>query len=302
MEKMNATFYVLTILGALLMPLLAQELNTTANITTNGDLNKSNANNTHSEAVSQGPKANDVNLTSSESTVISSTQMAAEEGTRKPSNVSTTLKTTKGVTSPAVERITTKVTPSSSGGNGNNNITVKSTTTKKTTSDHSKKTNNGAVYVFVLVILILIVVIFGIIYFCVKRQRKRFTADITGKHEDAQIPLASVEPEICDSSSKGADLKTFMKTNSEESPPTDTTEKTEEQKALSEADQEVKESPDKSEAPDEKPSEPLVDDADPAASTQTSVETLNDVLNENNSNNNAVHDVSVCFIDICLND
>ncbi|KAK3573150.1 hypothetical protein QTP86_014105, partial [Hemibagrus guttatus] len=59
-------------------------------------------------------------------------------------------------------------------------------------------------------------------------------------------------------------------------------------KALTEADQEVKESPEKSSAPAEKPSEPLVvDDVDPTASNKTSVETLNDVLNENNSNNNA---------------
>lgn len=62
---------------------------------------------------------------------------------------------------------------------------------------------------------------------------------------------------------------------------------------MTEADQQVKESPDESqstEAPAEKLAEPTFLDApdeDPAASNQTSVETLNDLLNENNSNNNA---------------
>lgn len=59
-----------------------------------------------------------------------------------------------------------------------------------------------------------------------------------------------------------------------------------------EADQQVKESPAEtqtSEAPAENPAGPPdedVNDGDPMASTKTSVETLNDVLNENNSNNN----------------
>lgn len=62
---------------------------------------------------------------------------------------------------------------------------------------------------------------------------------------------------------------------------------------MSEADQQVKESPAKSQStedPDEKSAElTVVDshDGDPTASNKTSVETLNDVLNENNSNNNA---------------
>lgn len=63
--------------------------------------------------------------------------------------------------------------------------------------------------------------------------------------------------------------------------------------APTEANQQVKESPAETqttESPAEKPAESTevdVIDGDPTASTQTSVETLNDVLNENNSNNNA---------------
>lgn len=61
--------------------------------------------------------------------------------------------------------------------------------------------------------------------------------------------------------------------------------------ALVEADQQDKESPLKTtEAPAEKLADPTdvdVNDGDPTASTKTSVETLNDVLNDNNSNNNA---------------
>ncbi|KAK3554508.1 hypothetical protein QTP70_024411 [Hemibagrus guttatus] len=259
MEKMRATFYVLTILGALLVAVLAQEtLNTTANTTTPGDLNTSTVNITHSEGVSNGSKANDDNMPTSESATISSTQMTTE----KDGNQNVT-------TSPARKSTMTKMTPPSK--DGNENVSKPEITTKSTTT---KKTPPSKVYIFVLVAMILIFVIFAIIYFYFKVHRKRFTVNITSKHEDAQIPLASVEPEMCDSSPK----------------------------ALTEADQEVKESPEKSSAPAEKPSEPLVvDDVDPTASNKTSVETLNDVLNENNSNNNAVHDASVCFIDICLN-
>ncbi|MCI4376069.1 hypothetical protein PGIGA_G00183920, partial [Pangasianodon gigas] len=154
-----------------------------------------------------------------------------------------------------------------------------------------------SVYIVVLLVVILSVAVIGIIFFCVKSNRRRFSVDIHAKNEDAEIPLASVEPEICDSSPK--DMKTFTAV---EYSPTDTVEKTEEGKA----DQQVKEQSAESqttEAPAEKQAGPTfldVNDGDPTASTKTSVETLNDVLNENNSNNNAVHDVS--FIEICLNE
>ncbi|KAI5107705.1 hypothetical protein C0J45_1299 [Silurus meridionalis] len=99
------------------------------------------------------------------------------------------------------------------------------------------------------------------------------------------------------------DMKTFMN-DKETSPPPDS----KEEGALPEADQQVKESPAEtqtSEAPAEKPAEPnIVDetDGDPAASTKTSVETLNDVLNENNNNNNAERSVHALFFEIGLND
>lgn len=76
--------------------------------------------------------------------------------------------------------------------------------------------------------------------------------------------------------------------------------------APTEADQQVKESPDKSqttEAPADKPVCPTdvdVNDGDPTASTKTSVETLNDVLNENNSNNH-IGKVNKNIWSICRN-
>ncbi|TSK22476.1 hypothetical protein Baya_1834 [Bagarius yarrelli] len=191
-------FCQIVVLGTLLEPMLAETFNTTdAFITATPELQTQNpADRNHSLDVSNATGVYDVNMTRSENSTISGTQM------------------------PPVE-----------------------------------------VYVIVLILVIVGVAVIGIIFFCVKSNRKRFSVDVHAKHEDAQIPLASVEPEMCDRSQA----------------PTD-------------GDQQLTESPAKSqtsESPAEKKSVPnIVDDADPTASTKTSVETLNDVLNENNSNNN----------------
>lgn len=63
------------------MPLLAQENSSTAaNTTTNGNLNKSTVDNVPSEAVSNGNNTTDDNMTTSESSIISSTETPIEEG------------------------------------------------------------------------------------------------------------------------------------------------------------------------------------------------------------------------------
>ncbi|XP_027023522.1 protein let-653 isoform X1 [Tachysurus fulvidraco] len=300
MEKMSATI-VLTILGTLLVPMVSMK--STANSTdvistrapehelqntssdiqnTSSDIqNMSPVNQTESVDVENVTDAFDPNITKAENSTALTTQVPP----------------TKEYTSKNPIAITTKKKIDV------NKTTKKTTTTTTTTATTTAKKDEGtdqprsSVYIFVLLFFILAVAVLGIIFFCVKGNRKRFSVDIHDKHEDAQIPLASVEQEICESSSKGADMKTFT---TEESSPTDNIEETEEQKAPTETDQQVKESPAQTEAPAEKPAESTIEDD--TTSNKTSVETLNDMLNENNSNNNAVRDVSMCFIDICLND
>ncbi|XP_060729099.1 uncharacterized protein si:dkey-27h10.2 [Tachysurus vachellii] len=325
MKKMSVTFYVLTIFGTLLVPMVSMGEDTSSDIqdTSSGIQNKSSdiqntssviqnkssdiqntssdiqntssdiqntssdiqntssetqntsfVNKSHSEDVDNVTNAFDPNITKAENSTALSTQVppTKEYPSNNPSDVDITTKKTGDV----------------------NRTTMKSTTTK----EPNEESPRSSVYIFVLLFVILAVAVLGIIFFCVKSNRKRFSVDIHDKHEDAQIPLASVEQEMCESSSKGADMKTFT---TEESSPTDNIEETEEQKAPTEGDKQTKESPAQSEAPAEKPAGSTIEDD--AASNKTSMETLDDVLNENNSNNNnAVSDVSVCFIDICLND
>ncbi|MCJ8730228.1 hypothetical protein PDJAM_G00181870 [Pangasius djambal] len=261
---MSATFYILAVLGALLVPIFAEEETKKApafNITTTpGSVFKSLESVNMTGSVNVSSETVDDNTTTTEiSTInISNTPIPPEEDVLVP------------------------------GPNTNPTITKKTTTTRSTTAskDSHTQTSNKPVYIIVLLVVILSIAIIGIIFFCVKGNRRRFSVDIHGKNEDAEIPLASVEPEMCDSSPK--DMKTF--TAVEESSPTDTVEKTEGEKA----DQQVKEQSAESQTT-KAPAEKLADltfvdinDGDPTASTKTSVETLNDVLNENNSNNNAV--------------
>ncbi|XP_047667872.1 protein let-653 isoform X2 [Tachysurus fulvidraco] len=276
MEKMSATI-VLTILGTLLVPMVSMK--STANSTdvistrapehelqntssdiqnTSSDIqNMSPVNQTESVDVENVTDAFDPNITKAENSTALTTQVPP----------------TKEYTSKNPIAITTKKKIDV------NKTTKKTTTTTTTTATTTAKKDEGTDQPRS------------------SGNRKRFSVDIHDKHEDAQIPLASVEQEICESSSKGADMKTFT---TEESSPTDNIEETEEQKAPTETDQQVKESPAQTEAPAEKPAESTIEDD--TTSNKTSVETLNDMLNENNSNNNAVRDVSMCFIDICLND
>ncbi|KAB5581388.1 hypothetical protein PHYPO_G00175070 [Pangasianodon hypophthalmus] len=289
---MSATFYILTVLGALLVPTFAKEgpgKAPTLNITTTlgAVLQNQETDNTTGSMNVSSETVDDGTTTTENSTInISNTPTPPEEGnTPRDKPFETTTKKKKDMLTP--------------GPTANPTTKKKSTTTKSTTASTDSHTQpSRSVYIVVLLVVILSVAVIGIIFFCVKSNRRRFSVDIHAKNEDAEIPLASVEPEMCDSSPK--DMKTF--TAVEGSSPTDTVEKTEEGKA----DQQVKERSAESqttEAPVEKLAGPTfldVNDGDPTASTKTSVETLNDVLNENNSNNNAVHDFS--FIEICLKD
>ncbi|XP_053535865.1 uncharacterized protein si:dkey-27h10.2 isoform X2 [Ictalurus punctatus] len=299
MEKMSATFCILTVVGTLLVPTFAENetLNALAeNVTT-----------TNISAV-MSKKPDDM---TSSMNVSNGTEGNTATAQNAPINNSTTPMTTNeantSMVSPELDATTKKMKVSTPGPkpipSTKKDRTV--TTSTKTPSGDGVKTDSPSVYIIVLIVIILVIAVIGIMCFCFKNNHRRFSVDIHAKNEDAQIPLAEVEPEMNESSLKG--MKTFISFEGEQSSPTDTVDKTEGEKAPTEADQQVKESPAESqttEPPAEKPTELAVVDLndDPTASNKTSVETLNDVLNENNSNNNAVRDVRVCFTDICLND
>ncbi|XP_053478047.1 uncharacterized protein si:dkey-27h10.2 [Ictalurus furcatus] len=299
MEKMSATFCILTVVGTLLVPTFAENKtsdNLAENITTTQIsvfMSKKPVDMTSSMNVSNGTEGN--TATAQNAPINNSTTpMTPNEGntrTVSPELDPTTKKINVPTPGPKPKSTTKK------------DHTI--TTSTKTPSGDEVKTDSSSVYIIVLIVIILVIAVIGIMCFCFKNNRRRFSVDIHAKNEDAQIPLAEVEPEMNESSLKG--MKTFISFEGEESSPTDTVDKTEGEKAPTEANQQVKESPAESqttEAPAEKPAGLAVVDLndDPTASNKTSVETLNDVLNENNSNNNAVHDVRVCFTDICLND
>ncbi|KAF4090728.1 hypothetical protein AMELA_G00055210 [Ameiurus melas] len=299
METMCATFYILAVMGALLVPTFAKNGDSTAlaeNITISHIstfMSTKPVDSTNSMNVSNGADADEGNTTTAQNSPInnSTTPMPPKEA-----NTTMVL--------PDLDATTKKMNVPTPGPNPKPTTKKEHTITPrpKTTSE----TPSTSVYIIILIIIVLVIAVIGIMCFCFKNNHRRFSVDIHAKNEDAQIPLAEVEPETCESSLKG--MKTFISFEEEESSPTDTVDKTEGEKAPTKADQQVKQSPAESqttEAPAEKPAGLTVVDLndDPTASNKTSVETLNDVLNENNSNNNAaVHDVRVCFTDICLND
>ncbi|KAF7710101.1 protein let-653 [Silurus meridionalis] len=333
MKKMSVTFHILTLLGVLLLPGFAQDNFNNVNITTtdksapNESITPGGVNMSTNEGYSYNISNNET-LPSQQETQGSNNEtkdgVFATNTIVPPEEETETTQGNSNKTKDGVFTTNTTVLPEQDNtdvGSSDWNLTKSTegaittgpgpTTTKKsTTSSTTKSTTAPArhdgnasnpVYVVVLILVILVIAVVAIIFFCVKANRRRFSVDIHCKNEDAQIPLAAVETEVCDASL--TDMKTFMN-DKETSPPPDS----KEEGALPEADQQVKESPAEtqtSEAPAEKPAEPnIVDetDGDPAASTKTSVETLNDVLNENNNNNNAERSVHALFFEIGLND
>lgn len=118
--------------------------------------------------------------------------------------------------------------------------------------------------------------------------------NIHRKSEDAQIPLAVVESDVfeCNTSK---DLKTFTAAEVSSSEPPENTEKNEEEKAEAAETAEVaKESPAAEAqvvvAPAVQPPETQVDmnDDESMISAKTSMETIEDPVSENNSNNKAL--------------
>ncbi|XP_067258604.1 uncharacterized protein si:dkey-27h10.2 isoform X2 [Chanodichthys erythropterus] len=146
------------------------------------------------------------------------------------------------------------------------NVPKSRTTTQAKTE---KEKSNGLTYIIILIIVV--VCISGVVvYCCLQKNSRRYSVDLHPKQEDAHIPLSTVDAEVFDTTSdkESADVKQ------------------ENQQNLSSTQATV--------IPKDKTAElTVVDmtDGEPTISTKTSMESLDDVLNENNSNNSRTKDI-----------
>ncbi|XP_051749854.1 uncharacterized protein si:dkey-27h10.2 isoform X7 [Ctenopharyngodon idella] len=173
---------------------------------------------------------------------------------------------------------------------------IKSTASKITTPHihtQTKGKSNGITYIIILIIVV--VCISGVVvYCCLQKKSRRYSVDLHPKQEDAHIPLSTVDAEVFDTTSE-KDIQTFTPAESTEPlkdpGPAKETEKPEGGKESVDVKQENQQNLSSTQAtviPKDKTAElTVVDmtDGEPTISTKTSMESLDDALNDNNSNN-----------------
>ncbi|XP_051749816.1 uncharacterized protein si:dkey-27h10.2 isoform X3 [Ctenopharyngodon idella] len=157
----------------------------------------------------------------------------------------------------------------------------------------TKGKSNGITYIIILIIVV--VCISGVVvYCCLQKKSRRYSVDLHPKQEDAHIPLSTVDAEVFDTTSE-KDIQTFTPAESTEPlkdpGPAKETEKPEGGKESVDVKQENQQNLSSTQAtviPKDKTAElTVVDmtDGEPTISTKTSMESLDDALNDNNSNN-----------------
>ncbi|XP_056329276.1 mucin-2 isoform X2 [Danio aesculapii] len=169
-------------------------------------------------------------------------------------------------------------------------ITTSITTCTTTTTKAPEPKKHGPTYIIILVIAVLFLT--GVVvYCCLQKNSRKYSVDLHPKKEDAQIPLSTVDAEVFDTTSE-KDLQTFAPVEPVKDPDIGKeAEKPEEGKEMPDVKQENQQNlstPEATVIPNDKKEElTVVDltDAEPAISTKTSMESLDDTLNENNSNN-----------------
>ncbi|XP_052402126.1 uncharacterized protein LOC127949176 isoform X5 [Carassius gibelio] len=152
----------------------------------------------------------------------------------------------------------------------------------KTTSAAPSEKGQGSTTYAVIFIIALLVLAGVIVYCCLTKKSRKYSVELHPKHEDAQIPLSTVDAEVFDT------------TSVKES--TDVKQENQQKLSSSQAPENPK---------DKMEGLTVVDltDGEPTISTKTSMESLDDVLNENNSNNTRVevkgngHDFTEISID-----
>nr|XP_021329590.1 uncharacterized protein si:dkey-27h10.2 isoform X1 [Danio rerio] len=181
------------------------------------------------------------------------------------------------------------------------------TTCTTTTTKAPEPKKHGPAYIIILVIAVLCIT--GVVVFCcLQKNSRKYSVDLHPKKEDAQIPLSTVDAEVFDTTSE-KDLQTFAPVEPVKDPDIGKeAEKPEEGKEIPDVKQENQQNlstPEATVIPNDKKDElTVVDltDAEPAISTKTSMESLDDTLNENNSNNTRIEGIAngYEFIEIFL--
>nr|XP_005160032.1 uncharacterized protein si:dkey-27h10.2 isoform X2 [Danio rerio] len=181
------------------------------------------------------------------------------------------------------------------------------TTCTTTTTKAPEPKKHGPAYIIILVIAVLCIT--GVVvYCCLQKNSRKYSVDLHPKKEDAQIPLSTVDAEVFDTTSE-KDLQTFAPVEPVKDPDIGKeAEKPEEGKEIPDVKQENQQNfstPEATVIPNDKKDElTVVDltDAEPAISTKTSMESLDDTLNENNSNNTRIEGIAngYEFIEIFL--
>ncbi|XP_076830969.1 uncharacterized protein LOC143476597 isoform X1 [Brachyhypopomus gauderio] len=155
-------------------------------------------------------------------------------------------------------------------------LTTISTKAVVQNGEKQRSDKTAFITIFILVVMCLAA---AITCYIVQRKQRRFSVDLHVKNEDAQIPLSDVEPEVFESHNAN-DMQTF--TTVEASSTLGGLDTADGVKGPSEA--EVKPAG----APDTGEGELTILDLneEPTISTKTSMESLDEPLNDNKSNNN----------------
>ncbi|KAK2908983.1 hypothetical protein Q8A67_004820 [Cirrhinus molitorella] len=171
-----------------------------------------------------------------------------------------------------------------------NNIITTSTISAATKTPLTK--SHGPTYIIILVIVVLC--FSGVlVYFCCQKKSRKYSVDLHPKQEDAHIPLSAVDVEVFDTTSV-KDMQTSTPVEStgtfKEPVPVKEPEKPEGETESADVQQENQQNLSSTQATvnpkDKMDGLTVVDLTDePTISTKTSMESLDDTLNENNSNN-----------------
>ncbi|XP_041938441.1 uncharacterized protein si:dkey-27h10.2 isoform X3 [Alosa sapidissima] len=226
------------------------------------------------------------NHTENSSTLTSS--VTSVPATTPPSN--TTTDTDRGNTTREVDKTATPTRVTKD--------THSATTRAVATASQPYQEGNKAGYIILIIIIIAAILL--VVYCCFKQNKKRrYSIDLRNKHEDAVIPLSTVEADAVFDTTPEKEMGTFTaqeagaaspeaaglapEPTGEPEPakgePVAGEEKVTEAKVSgSQEPLTVDQKPEKMEVVD-------LTDGEPTVSTKTSVESLEDQLNDNNSNN-----------------
>ncbi|XP_076151611.1 uncharacterized protein LOC143134820 isoform X2 [Alosa pseudoharengus] len=238
------------------------------------------------------------NHTENSSTPTSS--VTSVPATTPPSN--TTTDTDRGNTTREVDKTATPTRVTKDTHSATTRAVTKDThsATTRAVATASQPYQEGSKTGYIILIIIIIAAILLVVYCCFKQNKKRrYSIDLRNKHEDAVIPLSTVEADAVFDATPEKEMGTFTaqeagaaspeaaamapepsgKPEPAKGEPVAGEEKVTEAKVSSSQEPlTVDQKPEKMEVVD------LID-GEPTVSTKTSVESLEDQLNDNNSNN-----------------